>query len=797
MRRAGLAADPWDLALVQRAEVWDQVRMRHLLDSLLAGYPIGAILLCRVAEASLVQQRQGALRRVVDATEGAWQLLDGQQRINALFCLFSRDGQYGRFLLDMTIPREPPGPTTSRRSKDRALGYIAWQEPGAVDVGDQVLNRNRHLDLSAWLDWVEGEPGRVQWALAELTEDPRAAATILPDVDRGFTAVLDQGQQRVAANRLERLLRLWVEPSIPVMRTEVQSALDVLEVFTRINLGGVQVASTDVYFAAVKTFWPGAEGRLVDVASRLGVLGRIGSLQFVSRLASRGIGQSDLLPLAVDRLAGSRGEPLIEAMDQITAPDSPSLSRIERLSLAVRERSRLGYGLRFVAWQLWDEVLAWAATSATPSDDWWEQNLPLVDAYLLGGTVFRYPTVLGDRYRRSAFQEALSAGLGGERFPLEKILAVARAANPQLRAARQAVRGISAGEDRLWLADRNAGLLLSIAQRIPYSVSRPIDWDHIFPQAQASRMWALADSGRRVHHRHRGYVHSAGNLWGMDASTNRALQDSPPRAKFALIKDWCGSSTEHPVWPADQWFLDQGQIDKFEDVDRALTNDPASIDSAMREFRDLVTARADALLENALEQFPQVSLFAADTEIPAIDPTPYEVPALVKRLGLDTVLERFKPVPVATSGDSDKGLLLSLPWAGREEELKWAVKAATKAHTRSGRALPARAGEEFDFRRYIHFACPASDTYPAVAVMGSFADAGLTPTWLVFRSDTGGFPTVRHRVMSSGLANDVRHDYGHLWLPLPVRADREWQDLADDLIEGICSIRKVVEESAL
>lgn len=59
LRRAGWEPDPWDLALVQRAEVWDAVRMRHLLDSLLAGYPIGAILLCRVAQPSRVIQRDG------------------------------------------------------------------------------------------------------------------------------------------------------------------------------------------------------------------------------------------------------------------------------------------------------------------------------------------------------------------------------------------------------------------------------------------------------------------------------------------------------------------------------------------------------------------------------------------------------------------------------------------------------------------------------------------------------------------------------------------------------------------
>lgn len=49
--------DRWNLALVQRAEVWDELRMRHLLDSLLADYPIGAILLSTVREKSRVSHQ--------------------------------------------------------------------------------------------------------------------------------------------------------------------------------------------------------------------------------------------------------------------------------------------------------------------------------------------------------------------------------------------------------------------------------------------------------------------------------------------------------------------------------------------------------------------------------------------------------------------------------------------------------------------------------------------------------------------------------------------------------------------
>lgn len=53
-RRTGGSADPWQLALVQRNVVWDEVRMARLLDSLLAGYPIGGLLVCRILHGGMV-----------------------------------------------------------------------------------------------------------------------------------------------------------------------------------------------------------------------------------------------------------------------------------------------------------------------------------------------------------------------------------------------------------------------------------------------------------------------------------------------------------------------------------------------------------------------------------------------------------------------------------------------------------------------------------------------------------------------------------------------------------------------
>ena len=215
-----------------------------------------------------------------------------------------------------------------------------------------------------------------------------------------------------------------------------------------------------------------------------------------------------------------------------------------------------------------------------------------------------------------------------------------RSTNSELRGARQAVRGLAVAEDRQWLADRNAALLLGIVQQIPYEVQRPIDWDHIFPQAQASRMWALGVHGRRVHHRYRRLVQSAGNLWAMDAGTNRALQDTPPAGARRLLDEWYGTGQGHPVWPKERWFLDGDEVAAFVTVDGLLTDEAEGIDSAMNQFNQLVTGRADNLL-NAAWQTSQAALFAADAQVAAADPVRYDQPGLLETLGLSAVMAAF------------------------------------------------------------------------------------------------------------------------------------------------------------
>lgn len=614
--------DRWNLALVQRDEVWDAVRMMHLLDSLLAGYPIGAILLSTAREGGreLAYEGEHGARTPQDARAGAWQVLDGQQRINALLSLFTDQGEYGTFFLDVYLERPEPAAAQGRRRRMRALPHIAHRPPSTEDSTDADTEaddvderRERLIDLSRWSKWVAQHPDlqpsdvsddNVDALLAEL--DPEVA--------------IDHDDHATAVDNLRRLLRAWRDPIVPVLTAELESPLDVLEVFTRINLGGVQVARSDVYFAGVKTFWTDAERHIDALLADAPMLrNRLGALRFLSRLAGRGLGHGDALPLTVDRLTGGQGALLRKAMRALSADGSTVRARIAAFSAWYLANSSLGYGIHRIPNELWDDVLAWVAASDHSNEKHWKRNLDAIDSYVLGATLFRYRAILRDPFRNVAFLESLDAGSRGADFPLDQIVEATRSKTRLSGSRGRAVRDLSSDADRFAVASSDAALLTVLAQRIPYR-ENGFDWDHIYPQAKASRMSAPGAGNRRRHHKYRHKVASPGNQWALPSSANRALQDTVGKAKFDRLEQWMNESDGERVWPRERWSITADEVEQFIEVDRLL-NDKATIDRAMKIFADLVDARTIRMLDEALVRFPRVRAFAAAADAPASDPT--------------------------------------------------------------------------------------------------------------------------------------------------------------------------------
>lgn len=609
--------DPWRLALVQRHAVWDEVRMARLLDSMLADYPIGSLLVCRVREASVVLVERDGHRVARPADTATWQLLDGQQRINALVTIFTRHGRFGRFLLHMTAAREPDDIVTSRRDKRTTIRYIAWRDDETVAETGDLPTRDRHLDLSGWHQWAteKGADGLAA-VLPALRADPLRVVGYLNEIDPEFADELSLVEVGMAASRFERLLGVWSEESIPVQHLELDAPTDVLQVFSRINLEGVRLDGEDVFFAAVKTLWNDAEERLDHLAAGNPLLDPVTGLRLLARLASRAARQGDILPLRVDRLNGARGQNLIGLMRQISADGSAPVGRIHALSRVLVEESVLGYGLRSVTRELLDHVFAWAAVHSRGAEDGYlREQLPRIDGYLLGATALRYRTVFLDPFLRLGFDEALAAGVAGDPFPIERIVATVKSRWPDGRSGRRSMLPYSTEENALALTNANAGLFLSVVQRLSYQPPlreperpgrghREVEWDHIWPQARAEMMRWRPQGARLQHHPYRGDVWSAGNLWALDRPLNNRARDILPSAKFDLLGQL--PSTILPTrWP-EEGYLDGSERGALLHAEQEIES--GNLPDGMDAFHEYAQTRTRRIHEGTLERVPLAKL---------------------------------------------------------------------------------------------------------------------------------------------------------------------------------------------
>lgn len=639
--------DPWRLALVQRHLVWDEVRMAHLLDSLLAGYPIGSLLVCRVRQEAHVLRESGVTRVAEKARAGTWQLLDGQQRINALIALFTEHAPSGRFYLDMTQRRIPEEVVTRRRDARKALDYIAWRPDDAGGTGP-LDRRERYIDLSRLQAWASLRTAEEILEQARtVAMEPATAIGILNEIDPAFADELPVDELDTAAKRVSQLLHAWAGRSIPVQYFTVEGPLDVLQVFSRINLAGVRLDGEDVFFAAVKTEWPNAEEHLDRVASASPLLNRMIALRLLARLASRAHSKEDLLPLRVDRLNGKKGRRLVSTMERLAADDSPVLARIGVLGRLLTTESAIGNGLRMVDDGLLDHVFGWAAVNPRADDeDAVRGHLASVESYLLGAHAFRYPSIFRDGFLRLGFAEAVAAGAAAGPFPVEPIIAGARRRWHRLRRGQNWVAAIDDDDQRRRLVDQNAGLFLSILQQVPYAMPdrdpddpkrgpRQVEWDHIYPQAKANLMRVPhPTTNRRVNHADRGLVWNGGNLWALDRPINNFASDSFPSKKFDLLDTLPDATRDLPSsWPTtDDAAITLAERSDLLEAERHIV--ARDIDAAMPLFRSYVVSRGLRIFRTVLDRYPALELFAPSA---AIDPDLFEeAPAadLWQHLGL-------------------------------------------------------------------------------------------------------------------------------------------------------------------
>lgn len=603
--RTETGRDPWCLSLVQRGQVWKEMQVAYLLDSLLFGYPIGSLLLCTVRHDGSVLEAAGDLRVRKAAPDGTWQLLDGQQRLNSLAWLFAGPAEPERrhFLVRLDLPRSIDDVTLRKRKQEEALRYI--QLAGAADVIDE---RWRWLDVSGLYhaSRMEAFPScsEVDSATTERLLETAEQTDPLCTYERWSAA--DVGAKRAAADRLRRLLQAWYARAIPVVRLCLDGPLDVLQVFARVNRTGTYVAGDDVFFAGVKTLWFDAEEHVERVHQASQLLRRTTALRLLARVANHELGSGDLLPLDVERLHGDQGRKLVQQMECFAQANSRLLLRIRDISKWAIESSGLGHALNVVHPALFDHVFGWAVARNhwPPTTD----DLACAWSYLFGASAFRYRQVFAEPFDRLAFHRALQAGAHNEPFPLGAIAGDCQVQWPGLRKSRQQIAKVTTQSEQRRFVNDNWNLALYIAQDVPYVLpaGRKLDWEHLYPVARVANMrWRGPDGSERLH-RYEGAndLWHTGNLFALDESLNRSAQDAWPDEKLQYYE-------EQGLWPPSLFLSATERQDLLAACELFRKGKVAD---GMPTFRRYVKARELRLFEDLERRYPRAFIMAAEAD---------------------------------------------------------------------------------------------------------------------------------------------------------------------------------------
>jgi hypothetical protein len=229
---------------IQRGYEWNHERVTKPLDSIMSGYPIGAIMVWRPTEEiakdimyrRFVAHYNSTQNYLSDephpSDDDAYLVLDGQQRLQSLYLSFF--GSYDGMRVYLQIDRIP---TDVGDDTDYGFEFLtlteAQQRPEMVHLAEIIK-----LDADTRFDFVE--------QLAE-----QLCVAIKDEKEREVSV----SKKRAAISRnIERFTeRFNVKQSLLFQQAEKRHNYDhVLEIFERVNSGGMVLSKSDLLFSTLK-----------------------------------------------------------------------------------------------------------------------------------------------------------------------------------------------------------------------------------------------------------------------------------------------------------------------------------------------------------------------------------------------------------------------------------------------------------------------------------------------------------------------------------------------------------------
>ena len=229
---------------IQRGFEWNKPRIAKLLDSIMNGYPIGAIMVWKPTpeiQADISDRRfiadfrsdQDYLTDAAHASDAeAYLVLDGQQRLQSLYLSFF--GSYDGTRVYMAIDHLP---ASQADDDDYEFPFLtpdeARQKPQMLALAEIVK-----LDADTKSEFTENLAQRLAKDIADPTERQRVEA---------------DKRKRIARNIDRFIDRFNIYPALLLQEVSSRQTYDhVLEIFERVNSGGMVLSKSDLLFSTLK-----------------------------------------------------------------------------------------------------------------------------------------------------------------------------------------------------------------------------------------------------------------------------------------------------------------------------------------------------------------------------------------------------------------------------------------------------------------------------------------------------------------------------------------------------------------
>lgn len=499
---------------IQRQFVWDAEDVRDLIDSIVNGYPIGAIIIweptSEFPSAPLVGKDDGDSRRYV---------LDGQQRLTALSLMMNGGWKIER------------GDKTIRTS---AISYVP-------ETGKFYLSEKKGIDVSLI----------VRAALA----DTDSLTKLQKDYKAVFKKAIDEVGRKIVAYQLPMY----------VLKTDAaddEGAYEkIAEIFTRVNSAGVKIGNLEMFLSFFAAAFPRREkDRIIQLHEKFSESFELDLEPLVRFVFSRlGVSQNQLTKITSFRRAILN---LRENFAGRTEDIGAILSQVESAVEVVLEVLESDLGMassQFLPSQntllpLFD--FAFTHGYESPKDIRPKDRRKMLYWFLVGS--------FNGIYSSSAnwkIEEDLAIIRSGDAFPLDAMLKAMKDRPPRSNIINKSdveerfnvLRGRT-GREYLMLLD----VLLHKNSATDWAGKDVISEDsavhHIFPREFLKASGETRDE----------YINCIGNLTLIDPSINSEIGDTPPEEYFKEFRD--ADLLDRHMIPADPKLWKYENYEKFLDA---------------------------------------------------------------------------------------------------------------------------------------------------------------------------------------------------------------------------------------